>query len=120
MKKIFSILSILSIVFLVSSCKNEKSLQSYLVEKSGKEGYFTGDIPVSSVITPKSDVSDDVKETLKSVKKLNVVFLQKTKDNDSEYEAEKTKLNEIFKDNDTYKSLGRMKMKGKLFKLYLF
>lgn len=100
-----------------SACKNEKSLQSYLVESSGKDGFYTGDLPVGSLLTAEADVSDEVKETIKSVKKINVVFLRKTDDNTADYEAEKAKLKNIFT-SDEYKSLGSVKAKGMNVKVY--
>ena len=118
MKKLTTIFSLVFLVLFASSCKNEKSLQSYLVDSSGKEGFFTGDIPVSSVLSAKANVSDDVKETLKSIKKINVAFLKKTSENDAAYETEKAKLKNIFTDNDNYKSLMSMKAKGMNVKVY--
>lgn len=103
---------------MITSCKNEKSLQSYLVDSSNKEGFFTGDLPVSSVLSPKADVSEDVKETIKSIKKINVAFLPKTADNTAEYESEKAKLKSIFANNDTYTTLLSMKAKGMNVKIY--
>ena len=67
MKKLTTVCSLLFVFLLMSSCKNEQSLQSYLVDTSGKEGFYTGDIPVSSVLSPKADVSDDVKEIKREV-----------------------------------------------------
>ena len=118
MKKLTILFSFVFLVVFASSCKDEKSLQSYLVDTSGKEGYYTGDLPVSSVLSAKADVSEEVKETIKSVKKINVVFLKKTADNELDYEAEKATLKNIFKDNEDYKSLMSMKMKGMNVKLY--
>ena len=54
MKKLTTLFSIVFLILIASSCKNEKSLQSYLVDKSGKEGFYTGDIPVSSILSPKA------------------------------------------------------------------
>lgn len=118
MKKLTTICSLVFLVLFASSCKNEKSLQSYLVDSSGKDGFFTGDIPVSSVLSAKADVSDDIKETIKSIKKINVAFLKKTADNDVAYEAEKAKLKNIFSDNNDYKNLMSMKAKGMNVKVY--
>ncbi|MEE9407502.1 MAG: DUF4252 domain-containing protein [Polaribacter sp.] len=118
MKKLTTILSLVFLVLMVSSCKNEKSLQSYLVDSSAKEDFMTGDLPVGSMLTTKADVSDDVKETIKSIKKINVAFLKKTADNDAAYETEKAKLKSIFADNDTYKTLMSMKAKGMNVKVY--
>lgn len=117
MKKLTTILSLVCLVFFASSCKNEKSLQSYLVETSGKDGFYTGDLPVNSVLSAKADVPDEVKETLKSIKKINIAFLQKTDENDTEYEAEKAKLKNIFTNKD-YKSLGKVKAKGMNLNVY--
>lgn len=103
---------------MITSCKNEKSLQSYLVDTSGKEGFYTGDLPVGSVLSAKADVSEDVKKTIKSIKKINVAFLPKTAENTAAYELEKGKLKTIFADNNTYKSLMSMKAKGMNVKVF--
>jgi len=117
MKKLTIICSLVFLVMFASACKNEKSLQSYLVESSGKDGFYTGDLPVGSLLTAEADVSDEVKETIKSVKKINVVFLRKTDDNTADYEVEKAKLKNIFT-SDEYKSLGSVKAKGMNVKVY--
>ena len=118
MKKLTTICALVFLVVFASSCKNEKSLQSYLVNASNKEGFLTGDLPVSSVLSPKANVSDDVKETIKSIKKINVAFLRKTSDNETAYETEKATLKNIFSDNSDYKSLMSMKAKGMNVKVY--
>jgi DNA-dependent RNA polymerase auxiliary subunit epsilon len=117
MKKLTTLFSVVFLVFFASSCKNEKSLQSYLVDTSGKEGFFTGDLPVGSLLTAKADVSEEVKETMKSIKKINVAFLKKTEDNTVAYETEKATLKNIFT-NKEYKSLGAVKAKGMNLKVY--
>lgn len=117
MKKITTLFSLVFLVLFASSCKNEKSLQTYLVDTSGKEGFFTGDLPVSSLMSAKADVSDEVKETMKSIKKVNVAFLKKTADNTVAYEAEKATLKNIFT-NKEYKSLGAVKAKGMSVNVY--
>lgn len=117
MKKLTTLFSLLFLVLIASSCKNEKSLQSYLVDTSGKEGFLTGDLPVSSLLTAKADVSDDVKETMESIKKINVAFLRKTNSNAAAYETEKATLKKIFTNKD-YKSLGAVKAKGMNVKVY--
>jgi hypothetical protein len=118
MKKITLLFSLVFLVLFASSCKNEKSLQGYLVDTSGKEGFYTGDLPVSSVLSAKAAVSEDVKETIRSIKKINVAFLIKTAENTAAYEIEKEKLKNIFKDNNTYKNLMSMKAKGMNVKVY--
>lgn len=118
MKKLTTICALVFLVVFASSCKNEKSLQAYLVDTSGKDGFFTGDLPVSSLMSAEVDVSDDVKETISSIKKINYAFLPKTADNAASYETEKEKLKNIFTDNDDYKSLMAMKFKGMNVKVF--
>ena len=59
----------------------------------------------------------EIKETIKSVKKINVVFLAKTAKNQTIYEAEKNTLKNIFTNKD-YKSLGKMKAQGMNISVY--
>lgn len=118
MKKLIIICSLILLVIAGSSCKNEKSLQGYLVEASEKDGFMTGDLPVSSVLTPKTDVSEEVRATINSVKKINVAFLPKTSENDAAYETEKNRLKNIFSKNKDYKSLMEMKMRGMNVKIF--
>ena len=118
MKKITLLFTLIFLILFASSCKNEKSLQGYLVNTSGKEGFYTGDLPVSSVLSAKAAVTEDVKETIKSIKKINVAFLIKNEENSAAYEIEKKKLKNIFKDNNTYKNLMSMKAEGMNVKVY--
>ena len=53
------------------------------VDSSEKEAFMYGDLPVGLILTPKENASDEVKETIKSIKKMNVVFFKKTKENDA-------------------------------------
>ncbi|PWG04425.1 DUF4252 domain-containing protein [Polaribacter aquimarinus] len=117
MRKITKILSLLLLVLMITSCKNEKSLQGYLVESQEKTGFITVDIPTSFLQLKSDDVSDEVKATLKSIRKVNVVALP-IKGNETTYQVEKDKLKSIFKDNKDYKSLMSMKVKGMNIKLY--
>ena len=117
MKNITKILSLLLLVLMITSCKNEKSLQGYLVESQEKSGFITVDIPTSFLQLKSEVVSDEVKETLKSIRKVNVVALP-IKGNEAAYEVEKTKLKSIFKDNEDYKSLMSLKAQGMNVSLY--
>ena len=81
MKKSTRLLSIAFLLLLiVSACDHQKSLQAYIVNSSEKQGFMYGDLPVGLMLTPKEDASEAVKETIKSIKKMNVVFFKKTKD----------------------------------------
>jgi len=118
MKKIAILFSFVLLVLFANSCKKEQSLQSYLVDASGKEGFYAGDLPVSSVLSAKANVSEDMIETIKSIKKINFVFLPKTANNTAAYEVEKEKLTNLFNDNKVYSSLMSMKAKGMHVRIY--
>lgn len=115
MKKLSTVLSLVIVALLMTSCKNN-SLQGYLVESQEKQGFITVDLPVSFLELKDQDVSDDVKATVKSIKKINVVALP-YKNNEDAYEVEKEKLSKILSGDD-YKSLMKMNAKGMKVSLY--
>lgn len=118
MKNIIKIpLLLLFLLSITASCKNEKSLQAYLVESQEKKEFITVDIPTDFLQLKSQDVSEDVKVTLESIRKVNLVALP-FEGNESKYEEEKVTLKKIFKDNEEYKSLMSMKAKGMYVKLY--
>ncbi|MCH3885238.1 DUF4252 domain-containing protein [Tenacibaculum aquimarinum] len=118
MKKLSTILSFVAIVLLMSSCKKEQTLQSYLVESQDKKGFMTVDIPASVLkMSQGKDANADVKESLESIRKVNIVAMQ-YKGNEANYETEKNKLKAIFSNSSEYKSLVSFKDKrgnGKVF-----
>ncbi|MFY0604335.1 MAG: DUF4252 domain-containing protein [Flavobacteriaceae bacterium] len=115
MKRLTTVLSLMIVALLMTSCKNN-SLQGYLVESQEKQGFITVDLPVSFLELKDQDVSDDVKETVKSIKKINVVGLP-YKNNEDAYEVEKEKLTKILS-GDNYKSLMRMNARGMKVNIY--
>ena len=116
MKKAFILVAIISFVFSATSCKNEKSLQAYLVKSQDKKGFMAFDIPTSFLQLKSEDVSEDVKQTLESIRKINLVALP-YQTNEDAYGTEKETLRAIFT-NDSYKNLMSMKGKGMHIKVY--
>lgn len=110
MKKSIFLATIISLFFMMNSCTNETTLQQYLVESQDKKGFVFFDVPSSLLQFKNQEVSDDIKATLKSIRKINLVALP-IKGNETAYEIEKETLRAIFK-NDTYKSLMSMKVNG--------
>ena len=64
-------LLLLFLLLITASCKNEKSLQAYLLESQEKKEFITLDIPTSFLQLKSHDVSEDVKFTLESIRKEN-------------------------------------------------
>ncbi|WP_347174899.1 DUF4252 domain-containing protein [Polaribacter uvawellassae] len=115
MKKITTLLVAFILAFSFTSC-NEESLQSYLVKSQDKSGFITFDVPASILQIKSDDVSEETKETLKSIKKVNVVAMP-FKDNATEVEAERAQLDKILKGKD-YKSIMRFTEKNMKVSLY--
>lgn len=78
------------------SCASEPSLQEYYVENQQDNKFIAVDVP-TSMFTNAEELDENQKATLKSVKKINLLALP-VKENKEEYEAEKTKLSSILKD----------------------
>ena len=117
MKKITTVLAIFMLALFATSCNNEQTLQGYLVESQEKDGFMTVDIPIN-FIKPKSlDVSEDVQETIKSIRKVNLVALP-YQGNEDAYQVEKDKLSKILKESGKYKSLMRMNAQGIKMNIY--
>ena len=111
MKNTTKIFSLLFLFLMICSFKNEKTLQEYLVESQEKTGFIAVDVPTSFLQLKSEDVSEDVKLTLESIRKISVVALP-IKGNEEMYDDEKATLKSIFKDNTEYKNLMSMKVKG--------
>jgi len=117
MKKITTVLALFVLALFATSCDQEQTLQEYLVESQEKNGFITVDVPIN-FIKPKSlDVSEDIQETIKSIRKVNLVALP-VQGNEEVYQAEKDKLTKIFKNKDRYKSLMRMNSQGIKMNIY--
>lgn len=117
MKKLTTVLALFVLALFATSCNNQQTLQEYLVASQEKEGFITVDIPIN-FIKPKSlDVSQDVQETIKSIRKVNLVALP-YQGNEEAYNTEKDALNKILKENDKYKSLMRMNTQGIKMSIY--
>lgn len=83
-------------VSLLTSCDDGKSLQKYYVENQEDSDFLALDVP-TSMFTNSESLAAEQKETLETIKKINVLALKKEED-PAKFESEKIKLNEIFKD----------------------
>ena len=110
MKKIF-IYSLLLVAFVTVSCKNEASLQSYLVDSQDKKGFITLDVPASILQLSMDKASEEDKKAFESIRKVNITGLPYKDTDETTYEAEKGKLKEILNNSD-YKKLINFKKDG--------
>ncbi|WP_347374671.1 DUF4252 domain-containing protein [Aequorivita sp. Q41] len=93
-------------VVALSSC-SDKSLQKYLVEKQDDDKFVKMDIATSLLQGANSDFSEEEKEILKTIKKVNVVAYP-LKGDVADYEKERQNLKTIL-DQEQYKELTRTK-----------
>ena len=88
----------------LAGCSNEKSLQKYLVEKQDDDKFLKVDVATSLLQTDDNSLTEEQKNILNTVKKVNVVAYKIKDGNTAEYEAEKEKLTAIV-NQEKYKTL---------------
>ena len=98
MKTILKSLLALSILFL-ASCSSRQSLQEYYVDNKENPNFISLDIPSSVLQINESALTEEQKEAVSSLKKLNVLAFRKTPENGADYKLEKAKVKEILKDD---------------------
>lgn len=86
------------------SCSNEKSLQKYLVEKQEDDTFLKIDVATSLLQAEGNKLSQEEKDILETVKKINVVAFPIKEGNDANYDANKKEIIDIMK-QDKYKTL---------------
>ena len=88
------------------SCNSEPSLQKYFVEKQDDDKFLKIDLATSRLQSEDANFSQEEKEVLNSVKKINVVAYP-LKGNTAEYEVERKKVQAILA-NEKYQTLMKM------------
>jgi hypothetical protein len=96
---------------LVIACDSHPSLQKYYVDSKENNEFISLDLPASILELKDTEASEEIKNTLESIKKVNFLALQVTDSNQELYSSEKSKVNAILK-NPKYKQLMRMNMGG--------
>ncbi len=101
------IIPIVLAIMTLLSCSDNKSLQKYLVEKQDDDKFLKVDVATSLLQSEDSSFTQEQKDILETVKKVNVVAYKISNNNMVEYEAEKKKLAEII-NQEKYKTLMKM------------
>ncbi len=96
MKKIINSLLVV-MMLVVASCSSTQSLQEYYVDNSENPNFLSVNLPVSLLNMEKADLNAEQREALNSLKKMNVLAFRKTDANTIEFEAEKTAVKAILK-----------------------
>jgi len=114
MKKAVIVLSVLAIFI---SCNQQKTIQTYIVEKQDKPGFMSVDLPMSLIQLNSDKVPLDVKDGYESIKKVNVLGLPYLNNNEA-YEIEKKVISLILNNSTLYKKLMKMDMNGMSVSIY--
>lgn len=101
-------LAVFASVILTVGCDTKPTLQKYYVDSKENNAFISVDLPANIIELKDENVSEEVKNTLKTIKKVNFLALQIDENNLELFDAEKEKVNEILKNPD-YKQLMRMK-----------
>lgn len=101
---IYISMSLLLSVILFSACGNNASLQKYIVEKQNDNNFITIDLPSSLLLTEDNTLNEEQLQTVKSIKKVNMIALQLKDENKEIYEMEKQRVKSILS-TDTYETL---------------
>ena len=104
---VFSKVLSIIVVTLLISCDSSPSLQKYYVDSKENNEFISVDLPASILQLKDEDVSEEVKNTLNTIKKVNFLALQLTETNKELFTSEKEKVKQILK-NPKYKQLMRM------------
>lgn len=108
MKRFLKISTVLfTAAILTIACDTKPSLQKYYVDSKENNEFISVDLPANIIELKDENVSEEVKNTLKTIKKVNFLALQISETNQELFDAEKKKVKEILK-NPSYKQLIRM------------
>lgn len=92
------------------SCSNGKSLQRYLVDKQDDDRFLKVDIATSLLMAEENNYTEEERDILNTIKKINVVAYPMKSGKESEYESEKATVKDII-NQEKYKTLGSVKSK---------
>lgn len=83
----------------ITSCSSEQSLQKYYVEKQNNDNFIAVDLP-ASLINMNENISEESKETLKSLKKLNILAFKINDTNSADFVNEYETVKNILSNKD--------------------
>jgi len=104
MKTIAKFSTLVVLILVMLGCSSETSLQKYYVDKQKDNAFISLDIPSSLLSKKENSLTLEQKETLNSIKKMNLLALQNKEEKVAIYEVEKEHVTAILNDAK-YKTL---------------
>jgi len=102
-----NILLVLLIALTLGACSSTQSLQEYYVDNAENPNFISLDVPASILKLDDSGLSEEQREALGSLRKLNILAFKKTTANGDDFKAEKAKVNTILK-NESFNELMKL------------
>ncbi|MCI9844075.1 DUF4252 domain-containing protein [Flavobacterium pectinovorum] len=96
--------SILVVLLTLISCNSEPSLQKYFVENTENKDFIALDVSPDILNIDKTKLSTEQSEALNSFDKMNILAFKVNDKNQTQFEAERTKVKAILK-NPKYQEL---------------
>jgi len=93
---------------LLFSCNSKPTLQKYFVDHQEKPGFMVVDISSNILNVDKAKLTAEQSKALSSFSKMNILAYKLDPKNKGEFNAERTKVNEILKDTMNYQQLMRV------------
>lgn len=93
-------ITVLAVVFAISSCSSEISLQQYYITNADNPNFMSFDVPVSLLNLEKADLDRTQREAVSSLKKLNILAFLIKNGNVADYEVQKATVKKILKGSD--------------------
>ena len=90
----------LALLLALGSCSGTQSLQEYFVDNAENPNFLSLDIPANILKLDEAELSDEHREALGSLRKLNILAFRKTDANDAAYAEESAKVKAILKNPD--------------------
>jgi len=95
--RIFKITGLAILASLVFSCTNQKSLQKFIVDQQEKSNIISFDLPASLLSINEELQTPENLETLKTIKKANILAFKINETNKKLYLAKKQEVKDILK-----------------------
>lgn len=106
-----SIFATFLMALMVMSCNTEQTLQEYIVESKENNEYMSIDMPASIIHLEKTNITEEEKATLATIKKMNFLAFRLSDTNKEMYLTEKQKVKKILKQQGITEL---MSVKGKI------
>ncbi|AEH01866.1 DUF4252 domain-containing protein [Lacinutrix sp. 5H-3-7-4] len=114
--KFKTILAVFFLTLALVSCKDEKSIQTYVVEHQDKPEFLSLDLSPKMIDVSKIELDEDQEKVYNSFKKVNIIAYKAIDGNQEQYTQELEKAKAVFK-NEKYNELMEFSDNGMKFRV---